>query len=211
MLNNDVDSLYMFFEIDTKELGEEKSIDLKENGSEIKVTNENKAEYVYLRTNYALKGPIEQQVNAFCDGFYSLIDYDDIKIFSPKELDLLICGVPEINVKDFIENTSIEYPYDKNSPVIKFFFEAISKWENEKLAKLLLFMTGSSRVPSNGFIEFCEMTGSPLKISSGGDKSRIPQSHTCFNTICLPKYESEEELNEKLILAIEECNTFEMA
>lgn len=211
MLNNDVDSLYMFFEIDTKELGEIKSIELKENGSEIKVTNENKTEYVYLRTNYALKEPIEQQVNAFCEGFYSLIDYDDIKIFSPKELDLLICGVPEINVKDFIENTSIEYPYDNNSPVIKFFFEAISKWENEKLAKLLLFMTGSSRVPSNGFKEFCEMTGSPLKISSGGDKNRIPQSHTCFNTICLPKYESEEELNEKLILAIEECNTFEMA
>ena len=72
-------------------------------------------------------------------------------------------------------------------------------------------MTGSSRVPSNGFKEFCEMTGSPLKISFGGDKSRIPQSHTCFNTIDLPQYESEEELNEKLILAIEECNTFEMS
>lgn len=211
MLHNDVDSLCMFFEIDTKELGIVKTIELKENGSETKVTNENKVEYVNLRANYAIKGPIEQQVSAFCNGFYSLIDYDDIKMFTPKELDLLICGIPEINPRDFIEHTRIDHPYNSDSPVIKYFFDAISKWENEKLAKLLLFMTGSSRVPSNGFKEFCEMTGSPLKISFGGDKSRIPQSHTCFNTIDLPQYESEEELNEKLILAIEECNTFEMS
>lgn len=53
-------------------------------------------------------------------------------------------------------------------------------------------MTGSSRVPVNGFGEFCRLSGHPLKIQAGGDINRLPQSHTCFNTIDLPSYESEE-------------------
>lgn len=211
MLHNDVEPLYMFFEIDTLELGVRKTIELIENGSEIQVTNENKNEFIHLRTNFALKGPIEQQVNAFCEGFDSLIDHDDIRLFTPNELNLLICGIPEIDVDDFKRNTTFEEPYNIDTPVVKFFFSAISKWDNEKLAKLLLFMTGSSRVPSNGFREFNEMCGTPLKIGPGGSNERIPQSHTCFNLLCLPNYENEEELNQKLLLAIQECNTFEMA
>lgn len=90
--------------------------------------------------------------------------------------------------------------------MIKYFSEIISNCENDKLAKLLLFMTGSFRIPSNGFKEFCEMTGNNLWVSFGGDKSRMLQSHTCFNTIDLQQY-----FGKKLILAIEECNTFEMS
>lgn len=74
ILQNDVDPLDLYFEIDTNELGENKTIPLKENGSEIKVTNENKKEFIQLRTDYVLFHEIEKQVNAFCEGFESLID-----------------------------------------------------------------------------------------------------------------------------------------
>jgi E3 ubiquitin-protein ligase HECTD2 len=30
----------------------------------------------------------------------------------------------------------------------------------------------------------------------------LPQSHTCFNTICLPPYESEDEVESRLLAAI---------
>ena len=141
------------------------------------------------------------------DGFNSIIDSKSIEIFNINELDLVLCGIPIIDVEDFKANTTFGDPYTADSPVIKMFFNVISRWKNEDLVKLLMFMTGSSRVPANGFKEFCEMTY-PLKIEYGGDRSLWPQSHTCFNILHLPQYESEEEMNEKLLYAIQYCDSF---
>lgn len=209
ILENDVEPLELMFEIDTNEFGECKTIELKENGSQIKVTNENKKEFVALHTNYILEKKIKQQIQAFCKGFDSLIPHDEIRFFTPNELDLLICGIPEIDVNDLIQHIEFEHPYNNETPVVKFFISAISKWDNEELAKLLMFMTGSSKLGVNGFREFCEMTNNPLKIAAGGKITHLPQSHTCSNTLDLPQYESEEELNIKLHKAIELCGTFE--
>lgn len=139
-----------------------------------------------------------------------MISHSDVSYFTPNELDLLICGVPKIDVEDFKANTVVQEPYTMDSPVIKFFFNVISRWENDQLIKLLSFMTGRSRVTSNGFKEFCEISGQPLTINSGGDKSLLPQSHTCVNTLSLPQYESEEELEKKLKIAINLCDSFEI-
>ena len=166
ILENDVEPLELMFEIDTNEFGECKTIELKENGSQIKVTNENKKEFVALHTNYILEKKIKQQIQAFCNGFDSLIPHDEIRFFTPNELDLLICGIPEIDVNDLIQHIEFEHPYNNETPVVKFFISAISKWDNEELAKLLMFMTGSSKLGVNGFREFCEMTNNPLKIAA---------------------------------------------
>ena len=74
---------------------------MKENGDEIDVANENKVEYTTLYTNYT----------AFCKGFNYLIPHDEIKMFSPDELDLIICGIPEIDANKLKENTSYVEPY----------------------------------------------------------------------------------------------------
>ena len=207
ILDNDVEPLDMYFTADIDDLGEHKTIDLKPNGSKIKLTNDNKEEFVNLMVEHRLKGSITSQVRAFCNGFNELIPLEEIRRFSPNELDLLICGVPEIDVKDLQKNTEYQKPYSANHPVIKFFFQAISKWDNENLAKLLLFITGSSQVPTNGFKAFKDMN-QPITIAPGGSKDRLPAAHTCYYTLDLPEYDSEEELNHKLIFAIQECNSF---
>lgn len=104
ILDNEVDSLDLYFEAEYEEFGVHKTIPLKENGSEIKVTNDNKREFVHLKSQFTLSKKIEKQLNAFCDGFYSLIQLKEIRFFTPYELDLLICGVSEIKVEDFIKN-----------------------------------------------------------------------------------------------------------
>lgn len=208
LLDNDVDSLDMYFEIDSEKLGVHETIPLKENGSKIKVTNENKAEFVELNFKYVLRTKIEKQIDAFCEGFNFLIPHYKICCFTPKEFDLLVCGVTDFDVEDFIENTVFEYPYTADHPAIQMFFNVIRSWDNEKLSKLLSFMTGSQRIPANGFKEFVEITGFPLKIAAGGDENSLPQTHTCFNTMDLPSYSNEEELKNKLLLAIQECDSF---
>lgn len=42
----------------------------------------------------------------------------------------------------------------------------------------------------------------------GGDSSKLPTSHTCFNTLLLPAYESREKLEQRLRLAIMNAEGF---
>ena len=144
---------------------------------------------------------IRKQVDAFCDGFDSLIPHEKIRMFTPTELCLLICGVPKIDVDDLRNNVVIEEPYDANSPVINLFFNTIKKWDDENLAKLLIFITGTARMPSNGFVYYNQIR-KPITIQAGGDHTRLPVAHTCVNTLDLPEYQNEEEMNSKLLLAI---------
>lgn len=141
----------------------------------------------------------------FCKGFDSLLPHEMVGVFTSSELDLLICGISKIDVEDLKKNIKIDEGYDKESMTIKFFFNAISKWEQNDLAKLLLFWTGSSQVPANGFAGF----NNPLTIYYFNvPTDRSPVSSTCFNRINLPPYDSEELLNKKLLFAINECNDF---
>lgn len=203
ILNEDVEPLCLTFTIDDNEYGDTKTVLLKEHGDEIDVTNENKIEYVSLYTNYRLRKSIINQITAFCEGFNWLISQDEIKMFSPNELDLLICGIPDIDVKDLEENTLYVEPYSHDHPVIKMFFNVISNWDPQKLAKFLLFLTGSSQVPVNGFKDYKDKNKA-ITIAPGGDRNRLCVAHTCFNTLDLPQYESEEELNNKLLISIQE-------
>ena len=132
----------------------------------------NVKKYVSLYTNYHLKKSISQQITAFCDGFNSIILNEDIRWFLPDELELLICGITEIDIKDLQRNIEYEYPYSADNPVIKMFFNVISRWTNEDLAKLLRFETGCSQVPVNGFCEY-KKRNKPITIAAGGDKNQV--------------------------------------
>ena len=143
-------------------------------------------------------------MKAFCDGFNWLIPHEEICYFSQNELDLIIRGNSKIDVEDMKANTIYEGPYYEDHPVIIMFFNVISKWAQEQLEKLLFFITGSSKVPINGFSELAERSRA-IKIDHINGTNKLCRAHTCFNTIDLPEYESEEKLEEKLLLSINEC------
>lgn len=66
-------------------------------GRNIRVTEENKHEYVDLVAEHRLTTAIRPQINAFMEGFNDLIPKDLISIFNDKELELLISGLPDID------------------------------------------------------------------------------------------------------------------
>ncbi len=76
--------------------------DLLPDGKNQKVNESNKKEYVKLFCYAKMAKNISQQVSAFLEGFYSVIPKRLISIFSPRELELLICGVPEVNSKQLL-------------------------------------------------------------------------------------------------------------
>ena len=207
MLDNDVTGLDMTFTAPEDNLGEFKEVPLVKGGENKAVTNENKKEFVDLMIKRRLIGRTSQQVKSFVSGFHFLISKDELKMFSPSELDLIICGIPTIDICDMRENCKYEFPLSKDHPSVQRFFAVIRHWNREDLAKLLLFVTGSSQLPIGGFKTFKD-EGNPFTIAPGGDHTRLPAAHTCTNTLDLPEYQSEKELNEKLLFSIKECDSF---
>ncbi|PPS03508.1 hypothetical protein GOBAR_AA17142 [Gossypium barbadense] len=201
MLENDIsDVLGLTFSIDADEekliLYERTQVtdyELIPGGRNIKVTEENKHQYVDLVVEHRLTTAIRPQINAFLEGFNELVPRELISVFNDKELELLISGLPDIDLDDMRANT--EYSgYSAASPVIQWFWEVVQGFSKEDKARLLQFVTGTSKV----LISF--------RYTAYGSPDHLPSAHTCFNQLDLPEYPSKEHLEERLLLAIHEAN-----
>ncbi|MBA0566034.1 hypothetical protein Golob_010884, partial [Gossypium lobatum] len=215
MLENDIsDVLGLTFSIDADEekliLYERTQVtdyELIPGGRNIKVTEENKHQYVDLVVEHRLTTAIRPQINAFLEGFNELIPRELISVFNDKELELLISGLPDIDLDDMRANT--EYSgYSAASPVIQWFWEVVQGFSKEDKARLLQFVTGTSKVPLEGFSALQGISGSQkFQIHKAyGSPDHLPSAHTCFNQLDLPEYPSKEHLEERLLLAIHEAN-----
>uniref|UniRef100_A0A5S6QY85 HECT-type E3 ubiquitin transferase n=1 Tax=Trichuris muris TaxID=70415 RepID=A0A5S6QY85_TRIMR len=195
------------FSLEVEEFGVRDLRDLKENGRHTLVTDQNKQEYVNLVCQMKMTGAIRQQLNAFLNGFYDIIPKDLISIFNEQELELLISGLPIIDVDDLQQNTEY-HKYTKSSVQIQWFWRAVRSFDHADRAKLLQFVTGTSRVPLQGFGSLQGMHGVQRFQIHRDDRSvdRLPTAHTCFNQLDLPPYESYEKLRQMLLLAIRECS-----
>lgn len=65
---------------------------------------------------------IQEQMNAFLQGFGSIVPLSYIKIFDENEMELLMCGIQNIDVKDWKENTHYKGDYSPNNIVIQWFW-----------------------------------------------------------------------------------------
>ncbi|KAJ5160845.1 uncharacterized protein N7482_007849 [Penicillium canariense] len=204
MLENDItDIITENFAIETDDFGEKQVIDLIPDGRNIPVTQENKEQYIQRVVEYRLVESVREQLDNFLKGFHEIIPPDLISIFNEQELELLISGLPEIDVDEWKNNTEY-HNYSASSSQIQWFWRAVRSFDKEERAKLLQFVTGTSKVPLNGFKELEGMNGvSKFNIHRDyGNKDRLPSSHTCFNQLDLPEYESYEHLRQRLYTAM---------
>ncbi|XP_057215683.1 E3 ubiquitin-protein ligase NEDD4-like isoform X10 [Triplophysa rosa] len=210
ILENDPTELDLRFCIDEDNFGQTYQVDLKPSGSDLVVTNDNKKEYIDLVIQWRFVNRVQKQMNAFLEGFTELIPIDLIKIFDENELELLMCGLGDVDVNDWRQHTIYKNGYCPNHPVIQWFWKAVLLMDAEKRIRLLQFVTGTSRVPMNGFAELYGSNGPQLfTIEQWGTPDKLPRAHTCFNRLDLPTYESFEDLREKLLMAVENAQGFE--
>ena len=127
-----------------------------------------------------------------------------ISIFDPNQLELLVCGLPSIDFEDLRQNT-IYHGYKSNDLVIQYFWNTLSTFSKHDKSLFLQYVTGSSQVPLDGFKSLHGNGGPKLfNIHKAYKKSLLPTSHTCFNQLDLPEYDTEDELRDKLLIAIRE-------
>ncbi|NXE14099.1 WWP2 ligase, partial [Lophotis ruficrista] len=200
--------LELYFIQDMEILGKVTTHELKEGGESIRVTEENKEEYIMLLTDWRFTRGVEEQTKAFLDGFNEVVPLEWLRYFDEKELELMLCGMQEIDMSDWQKNTIYRH-YTKNSKQIQWFWQVVKEMDNEKRIRLLQFVTGTCRLPVGGFAELIGANG-PQKfcIDKVGKETWLPRSHTCFNRLDLPPYKSYEQLKEKLLYAIEETEGF---
>jgi len=209
MLENDItDVLDEDFTVTEDRFGELVTTELWPGGADIPVTESNKKEYVEAVVEYRINKRVKEQFEAFQEGFLELIPVELINVFDERELELLIGGMCEIDMDDWIKFTDYR-GYEKTDQVVEWFWQCIRSWPAERKSRLLQFATGTSRIPVNGFKDLQGSDGPRrFTLDKSGDPSQLPRSHTCFNRIDLPPYQDYETLEKKLTFAIEETEGF---
>ncbi|XP_053487689.1 E3 ubiquitin-protein ligase HACE1 isoform X2 [Ictalurus furcatus] len=211
ILDNDISDLglELTFSVETDVFGAMEEVPLKPGGSGIQVTQDNKDEYVQLVTELRMTRAIQPQINAFLQGFHTFIPPSLIQLFDEYELELLLSGMPEIDVLDWKRNTEYTSGYDLEEPVIQWFWEVVDRLTQEERVLLLQFVTGSSRVPHGGFAFL--MGGSGLQkftiAAVPYTSNLLPTSSTCINMLKLPEYPSKDVLRDRLLVALH-CGSY---
>ncbi|XP_029464145.1 LOW QUALITY PROTEIN: NEDD4-like E3 ubiquitin-protein ligase WWP2 [Rhinatrema bivittatum] len=156
--NLEESELELYFIQDMEILGKVTTHELKEGGESLRVTEENKAEYITLLTDWRFTRGVEEQTKAFLDGFNEVAPLEWLRYFDEKELELMLCGMQEIDTNEWYKNTIYRH-YTKNSKQIQWFLAGGKEMDNEKRIRLLQFVTGTCRLPVGGFAELIGSTG----------------------------------------------------
>ncbi|KAK0141817.1 NEDD4-like E3 ubiquitin-protein ligase WWP1 [Merluccius polli] len=94
-------NLEMFFSVDMEILGKITSHDLKPDGTNVQVTEENKEEYISLMAEWRFSRGVEGQTKAFLDGFNEVVPLQWLQYFDEKELEVSGCVCVHTNTHTF--------------------------------------------------------------------------------------------------------------
>ncbi len=151
---DDVEYACLDFTTTEECVGQVSVVPLVPDGENIDVTADNLIEYLELIIRYRLAKRVENQMKELLLGFSEVLPESLLTIFDFQELELLLCGLPNIDVDDWMENTCYSGVFLAESEmheVCSWFWEIVREMNEEVRAKLLQFVTGTSGVPAKGF------------------------------------------------------------
>lgn len=185
----------LYFSETVSQFGKTEEVPFIPGGEDIPVTDSNKASFINLKVQFLLVNSIKEYLAAFMRGFNEFIPQELIAPFTENQLELLISGMPTVDLQDMRRHTRYN-GYESTSDQIVWFWQVVNGFNEEEKAMLLQFITGSSKVPTGGFATI------PIKIVRDRYTTKLPVAHTCFNQLDLPSYDSFEELKSKLTTAV---------
>ena len=174
----------------------------------------------------ALIGRCEKQLLSMMQGLYEVIPQDLLSVMSSIQIRNMVNGSPgKIDVMEWKKCTKYvgipagDFDDVKTSDAVVWFWDIVLNMEETDKSKLLQFCTGSSTVPAGGFNYFFNQSGRrqpfTIKVVSGSrsasghvSENEVPTSHTCFNTLMLPKYESRQAIERGLDVCLENYKGF---
>ena len=176
----------------TTVLSNGETVSLIPNGGERLVTYEDRLDYCKYVKEKRMK-EAKAQIDAIHKGLTKVIPTDVLSLLTWQELELKVCGNPDISIEALKRSARYESGLSETSSRVKIMWEALEKFSNDDRSRFLRFITGRRRLPCTVFID-----------SADGD-SKLPSSATCSNALYLPKYSSVEEAVDRLRYAAYNC------
>lgn len=180
-------------------------VDLKPDGRNIIVREDNKRDYIALFVQWHLAMSAAEEAGAIVSGLHDVLSPQLLAPFDYQELSLLLCGSPVIDVNDWEEHTAVRSRKNKPSRVVTWFWKTVRAMSTDNQERLLQFTTGSRRVPVQGFKALTSSDGRLCAFTLNflpKDECAFPRAYTCFNRLDLPVYRNEKELREALELVV---------
>jgi E3 ubiquitin-protein ligase HERC2 len=175
-----------FFQIAGAELGK-------------KITTENFKEYIEeIKT--ILMGSLSKPFEQLRQGFNSIVSETMVASQSLESIEKYMCGSEFVDVSLLKKITKYEdfHGDPMSHPSVTYFWNILEGFSQKQLSMYLRFVWGRSRLGAS--------QSNNHKLSYvAGKNNMIPESHTCFFTLDLFDYDSEEELRKKLLYGIENC------
>ncbi|KAL1362137.1 hypothetical protein HN51_010411 [Arachis hypogaea] len=186
-------------------------------GDEIVDIN-NLEEYISLVVDATVKTGITRQMEAFKAGFNQVFDISSLQIFTPQELDYLLCGRREMWKADtLVDHIKFDHGYTAKSPAIVNLLEIMGEFTPEQQRAFCQFVTGAPRLPPGGLAVLNpkltivrKLSSTAANASSNGNgpsesaDDDLPSVMTCANYLKLPPYSTKEVMSKKLLYAINE-------
>nr|KAJ0190324.1 hypothetical protein LSAT_V11C800424270 [Lactuca sativa] len=146
----------------------------------------NLEEYISLVVDATVKTGITRQLEAFRVGFNQVFDVSSLQIFSPSELDYLLCGRREMWEADtLVEHIKFDHGYTSKSPVvINVNNERVQSRTIKGILSICYWCTSASSRSNN--------TASNVAggVSESADDD-LPSVMTCANYLKLPPYSTK--------------------
>lgn len=178
----------------------------------------NLEEYISSVVDATVKTGIMRQMEAFRAGFNQVFDITSLQIFTPHELDHLLCGRRELwEPVALAEHIKFDHGYTAKSPAIVNLLEIMGEFTPDQQRAFCQFVTGAPRLPPGGLAVLNPKLTIVRKHSStatntasngtGPSESAdddLPSVMTCANYLKLPPYSTKEIMYKKLLYAISE-------
>jgi len=179
-------------------------VELKPDGENETVAMDNIDEYIELVTDFCLSVGIRRQMDAMRTGFNKVFPMDKLFMFSPSELQMILCGdqAPQWTREDIMNYTEPRLGYTKESPGFLRLVNVLVDLTADERKKFLQFATGCSSLPPGGLANLQPRLTIVRKVD--GTDDIYPSVNTCVHYLKLPEYSSEAILYNRLLVAINE-------
>ena len=175
--------------------------DIKENGSQVKVTAANMYEFVKLYAEFRMIKNIKLSLDQLKAGVYDVLPSSSLDGLHAEDFRLLLNGVADISIHTLASYTTISDESKETSrrpQFEKWFWTTLDRMSQQEKQELLFFWTGSSHLPASeeGFQPLPTITLRPPS------DQHLPTANTCINRLYIPVYSSKSILKAKLLQAI---------
>lgn len=153
---------------------------------------------VYNRINES-----EIQINSIRNGLSKIIPLSVLKLFTGKELSMLVCGKKEVDIDLLHQNTKLSSDLTENSKEVKWLWEILHEMNSEEKIKFIKFCWAQERLPTSNEEYVKNQIVLTIKLNKNDrNKNGFPKADTCFFNLELPIYTAKNIMKKNLLIAI---------